>query len=69
MEAALVGLAIGLLDDGRRVAVSFQQIAVVALPLLCLAVCEMLDASMFIAAFVAGLAVQVGLTPDVLGSR
>jgi hypothetical protein len=33
----------------------------VALPLLCLAISEMLDASMFIAAFVAGLAVQVGL--------
>jgi sodium/hydrogen antiporter len=66
---ALVGLAIGLgggwlMGLARRkewVAESFQQIAVVALPLLCLAVCEMLDASMFIAAFVAGLAVQVGL--------
>jgi len=33
----------------------------VALPLLCLAISEMFDASMFIAAFVAGLAVQVGL--------
>jgi sodium/hydrogen antiporter len=66
---ALVGLAIGLgggwlMGLARRkewVAESFQQIAVVALPLLCLAVCEMLDASMFIAAFVAGHAVQVGL--------
>ena len=39
---------------------SFQQIGVVALPLLCLATSEMLGASMFIAAFVAGLAVQIG---------
>ena len=66
---ALVGIAIGLgggwlMGLAHRkdwVAKSFQQIGVAALPLLCLAVCEMLDASMFIAAFVAGLAVQVGL--------
>ena len=66
---AVVGLVIGLgggwlMSVARReewVAESFQQIGVVALPLLCLAVCEMLDASMFIAAFVAGLAVQIGL--------
>jgi NhaP-type Na+/H+ or K+/H+ antiporter len=66
---ALVGLVIGLgggwlmgLARSRRcVAESFQQIGVVALPLLCLAISEMVAASMFIAAFVAGLAVQVGL--------
>ncbi len=63
----LVGVAIGLVGGwllriaNRRgwVAESFQQIAVVALPLLCLLVAEMVDASMFIASFVAGLAVQV----------
>jgi sodium/hydrogen antiporter len=65
---AVVGTGIGLaggwqLDLARRgrwMAESFQQIGVVALPLLCLATSEMLDASMFIAAFVAGLAVQIG---------
>ncbi len=64
----MVGLAIGLFGGGllslsqRRewMAKSFQQIAVVALPLLCLAVSEQVGASMFIAAFVAGLSVQVG---------
>ena len=39
---------------------SYQQIGVVALALLCLAVSEIVGASMFIASFVAGLAVQVG---------
>jgi sodium/hydrogen antiporter len=66
---AVVGLVIGLgggklMGFARRkgwVAKSFQEIGMVALPLLCLAVSEMADASMFIAAFVAGLAVQVGL--------
>ena len=38
----------------------FQQMGVVALPLLCLVVSEMVGASMFIASFVGGLAVQVG---------
>jgi len=64
---ALAGAAIGLLGgyllelSGRRewVAGSFQKIGLVALPFLCLLVSEMLDASMFIAAFVAGWAVQV----------
>jgi NhaP-type Na+/H+ or K+/H+ antiporter len=64
----LVGLAIGLaggwlLGVARRkewIAESFQQIGVVALPLLCLVASEMVGASMFIAAFVAGLAVQIG---------
>jgi sodium/hydrogen antiporter len=42
------------------VAESFHQLGLVALPLLCLLACEAAGASMFIAAFVAGLAVQVG---------
>ena len=65
---ALVGLVIGLAGGwllglaSRKgwIAESFQQIGVVALPLLCLLASEMVDASMFIAAFVAGLAVQFG---------
>jgi NhaP-type Na+/H+ or K+/H+ antiporter len=66
---ALVGLLIGLgggwlMGIARSrywVAESFQQIGVVALPLLCLAISEMLHASMFTAAFVAGFALQLGL--------
>jgi NhaP-type Na+/H+ or K+/H+ antiporter len=65
---ALVGVVIGLaggwlLGVARRkewMAESFQQIAMIALPLLCLVASEILGASMFIAAFVAGLAVQIG---------
>ena len=65
---ALVGLSIGLvggwlLDLARRrqwIAESFLQLGVVALPLLCALASEAAAASMFIAAFVAGLAVQVG---------
>ena len=64
----LVGGGIGLLGGWllklaeRRgwMAESLQQLAVVALPLLCLLVSITVDASMFIAAFVAGLTVQVG---------
>jgi len=64
----LIGLLIGL-GGGWLVAVatrrkmmahSFHQLAVVTLPLLCVMACEAVHASMFIAAFVAGLAVQVG---------
>jgi NhaP-type Na+/H+ or K+/H+ antiporter len=59
-----IGLAGGwLLGLARRrgwMAESFQQIGVVALPVLCLVISEMAGASMFIAAFVAGLAVQIG---------
>ncbi|MGA3317281.1 MAG: cation:proton antiporter [Candidatus Korobacteraceae bacterium] len=63
----LVGMAVGLIGGWllrtatRRgwVAESFQQIAVVTLPLLCLVLAEMVDASMFIASFVAGLAIQI----------
>jgi NhaP-type Na+/H+ or K+/H+ antiporter len=61
---ATIGLAGGwLLGWARRrdwVAGPFRQIAEVALPLLCLVISEMVGASMFIGAFVAGLTVQVG---------
>jgi sodium/hydrogen antiporter len=53
----------GLLGFVRRrkwMAESFQRIGVVALPLLCLVVSDLVSASMFIAAFVAGLLVQIG---------
>jgi NhaP-type Na+/H+ or K+/H+ antiporter len=63
----LIGLAIGfggawLLDRAFRcewMAESLQQRAVVSLPLLCMLVCEELGGSMFIAAFVGGLAAQI----------
>lgn len=63
----VLGLAVGLMGGWllrvatRRewMAESFQQIAVVALPLFCLLIAEMIEASMFIAAFVAGLMVQI----------
>ena len=63
----LVGLVIGLpggwlLDAAYRakwMTGPFRQIGVVTLPLLCLVVSDMTGASMFIASFVAGLAVQV----------
>ncbi len=63
----IVGIAVGLIGGWllrtavRRgwMAESFQKIAVVTLPLLCLLLAEMVDASMFIASFVAGLAVQI----------
>jgi sodium/hydrogen antiporter len=64
----LVGVAIGLaggwlLARAHRqgwMADSFRQVGVVALPLLCLLASEAVGASMFIAAFVAGLAMQIG---------
>lgn len=63
-RTAGVGLAggwlLGLASSRRSIAGAFQKIAVVALPLLCLEVSKMIGASMFIAAFVAGLAVQIG---------
>ncbi len=63
-----VGLGIGLLGGWllglahRRswMSDSFQHLGVVALPLLCITQSNAFGASMFIAAFVAGLAVQVG---------
>jgi len=64
----LVGLGIGLsggwcLELARRkgwMAASLRQLALVVLPLLCALASQPIGASMFIAAFVAGLAVQVG---------
>lgn len=63
----LVGLAIGLpggwlLDMAYRakwMTEPFRQIGVVTLPLLCLLVSDLTGASMFIASFVAGLALQI----------
>ncbi len=63
----LVGLGIGLvggwlLDLAKRagwMADAYLQLAVVALPVFCLLISDEIGASMFIAAFVAGLAVQV----------
>jgi sodium/hydrogen antiporter len=59
-----IGLAGGwLMGWARRLELmteSLQQLGVVALPLLCLLASEEVGASMFIAAFVAGLAVQAG---------
>jgi NhaP-type Na+/H+ or K+/H+ antiporter len=65
---AVIGIAIGLaggwlLGMARRrewISESWRQLGVVALPMLCLLASESAGASMFIAAFVAGLAVQVG---------
>ena len=65
---ALVGVGLGLAGGWllgvalrrRWMAHAWQQLGVVALPLLCLLASEVVGASMFIAAFVAGLAVQVG---------
>jgi NhaP-type Na+/H+ or K+/H+ antiporter len=64
---ALIGAGIGLvggllLDLAHRkkwMAESWQQLGVVTLPLLCAMASEIVGASMFIAAFVAGLTVQV----------
>ena len=63
----VLGTAIGLAGGwvlrvaSRRhwMSEGFQQIAVVSLPLFCFLFAEMIDASMFIAAFLAGLAVQI----------
>ena len=63
----LIGLGIGFLggwllkesQDRDWLAPSWRQLGVVVLPLLCALVSEECGASMFIAAFVAGLAVQV----------
>ena len=65
---ALVGVGIGLggglllrLSHHKNwMAESWQPLGVVALPLLCAVASEAVGASMFIAAFVAGLTVQVG---------
>ena len=65
---AVVGVGIGWVGGGllgwaqRRgwMATAWRQLGIVALPVLCLLVSEKVGASMFIAAFVAGLAVQAG---------
>jgi NhaP-type Na+/H+ or K+/H+ antiporter len=65
---ALVGLLIGLaggvlLGQARQrewMAESMQQLGLVALPMLCVLACKPTGGSMFIAAYVAGLAIQVG---------
>jgi NhaP-type Na+/H+ or K+/H+ antiporter len=65
---ALVGSAIGLaggwlLGQARRrawMAPSVQQLGLVTLPILSILACEPVGGSMFIAAYVAGIAVQVG---------
>ena len=54
------GVLLGLARRRGWIADSFLQLGVVALPLLCALVSEAAGASMFIAAFVAGLAVQLG---------
>jgi NhaP-type Na+/H+ or K+/H+ antiporter len=64
----LAGIGIGLLGGWllgfahrkKSVTESWTQLGVVALPLFCLVASEAVGASMFIAGFVAGLAVQVG---------
>ena len=53
------GWLLGTAHRGKWMAHAWQQLGVVALPLLCLLASEAVGASMFIAAFVAGLAVQV----------
>jgi NhaP-type Na+/H+ or K+/H+ antiporter len=65
---ALVGLVVGLgggtlLGLARRrgwMAESMQQLGLVTLPVLCVLACKPVGGSMFIAAYVAGLAVQPG---------
>jgi NhaP-type Na+/H+ or K+/H+ antiporter len=56
----LGGWLLGLAHRQEWMAESFQQLGVVALPLLCVLASNAVGASMFIAAFVAGLVVQVG---------
>ncbi|MCX6927682.1 MAG: cation:proton antiporter [Verrucomicrobia bacterium] len=54
------GWLLGLAHRREWMAESFCQLGLVALPLLCIIASEAVGASMFIAAFVAGLVVQVG---------
>ncbi len=56
------GWLIGLAHSKRWMAPALGQLGVVALPLLCVLASEASGASMFIAAFVAGLAVQFGFS-------
>ncbi len=65
---AIIGIAVGLVGGWllglahrkKTVLKSWEQLGVVAIPVLCLVFSEFAGASMFIAAFVAGLAVQAG---------
>ncbi len=63
LVGAAIGLAggalIGLAHRKGWMAASWRRLGVVALPLLCAMASEAVGASMFIAAFVAGLAVQI----------
>jgi len=54
------GLLLGLAHRKQSIAEALQKLGVIALPLLCILASEAAGASMFIAAFIAGLAVQVG---------
>jgi NhaP-type Na+/H+ or K+/H+ antiporter len=54
------GLLLGLARRKQWMTEPLQQLGVIALPLLCILASEAVGASMFIAAFVAGLAVQIG---------
>src|SRR5215813_9120003 len=64
----LGGWLLGLAHRQEWMAESFQQLGVVALPLLCVLASDAIGASMFIAAFVAGLVVQVGFKEAGKGS-
>ncbi len=59
------GLLLGLAERRRWMSSALAQLGVVALPLMCMIASEESGASMFIAAFVAGLAVQIGF-PQVI---
>lgn len=54
------GLLLGVADRRGWMAESVQQLGLVSLPVLSMFVCEPVGGSMFIAAYVAGLAVQAG---------
>jgi len=54
------GLLLGRAHRRKWMAHSWQQLGVVSIPILCLLASEQVGASMFIAAFVAGLTVQLG---------
>jgi NhaP-type Na+/H+ or K+/H+ antiporter len=57
------GWLLGLAQRRNWMAAERQTLALVTLPLLCVVVSEAVEASMFIAAYVGGLAVQVGFAP------
>ncbi len=57
------GWLLGLAQQRNWMAAERQTIGLVSLPLLCMVVSEAVGASMFITAYVAGLAVQVGFAP------